>query len=241
MWFRGVSVLSRAVQRTGSGLKMSTIESLLRAFKDPSSPFHLREGEVGPASPDEPPRSGFIQTQPFSTAAGSFEANNENFAAAAEEARSYALSKGHDPDSFYEEKVVWGDMDSFRHVNNTRYVRFLESSRIHWMTRLACEAGGPNAAVDMLAGKGIGLILKSVAVTFKSPVIYPDTLLISHRPTPTDPPSETHFNIDAHIYSYTQRKVVATSDSVMVWYNYDTLSKSSPTEEMKVALARRMR
>lgn len=88
------------------------LQSLLRAFKDPSSPFHLREGEVGPASSDEPPR-GFIQTQPFSTAADSFEANNENFAAA-EEARSYALSKGHDPDSFYEEKVVWGDMDSFR-------------------------------------------------------------------------------------------------------------------------------
>lgn len=126
------------------------------------------------------------------------------------------------------------------------------------MTRLACEAGGPNAAVGMLAGKGIGLILKSIAVTFKSPVTYPDTvciffwqetylsikmiqLLISHRPRPTDPPSETHFNIDAHIYSYAQRKVVATSDSVMVWYNYDTLKKSSPAEEMRVALARRMR
>lgn len=70
---------------------------------------------MGPASPDEPPP---IQTQSFSTmAAGSYtNPAEETFAVAAGEARAYALSQGHDPDSFFEQKVVWGDLDSFRCV-----------------------------------------------------------------------------------------------------------------------------
>jgi len=125
------------------------------------------------------------------------------------------------------------------------------------MASLAQEAGGQEAARNLLTGKGIGLILKSISVDFKRPVVYPDTvcsrfsslmtlpvkyfqLFISHRPRPTDPPSETHFNNDAIIYSYAQRKVVATSESVLVWYDYDKLQKAAPKEAFKEALVRRM-
>ncbi|KIJ55477.1 hypothetical protein M422DRAFT_24049 [Sphaerobolus stellatus SS14] len=220
-------------------LSGSTPESLLQAFRNPSSPFYLREGEVGPASPDEPPRQT-AQAQSFATVAGAFTSDNVSFAEAAEEARAYASNQGHDPDSFFEQKVVWGDLDSFQHLNNVRYVRFLESGRIQWMAKLAEEVGGPEASAKLLTGKGIGLILKSISIDFKQPVVYPDTLLISHRPRPTDPPSDTHFNNDAIIYSYAQGKVVATSESVLVWYDYDALKKSPPSEAMKAALARRM-
>ena len=68
---------------------------------------------MGPASPDEPPRQTH-HVQSFSTAATSFAPNNASFKGAAEEARTHALSQGHDPDSFYEQEIVWGDMDSFR-------------------------------------------------------------------------------------------------------------------------------
>jgi acyl dehydratase len=44
------------------------------------------------------------------------------------------------------------------------------------MMHLAEAAGGPNAAADMVSGRGIGLILKSIAVNFKRPVLYPDTV-----------------------------------------------------------------
>ncbi len=30
----------------------------------------------------------------------------------------------------YEQKVAWGDMDAFGHVNNVQYYRYIESSRI---------------------------------------------------------------------------------------------------------------
>ncbi|KAF8579941.1 hypothetical protein K439DRAFT_1663032 [Ramaria rubella] len=239
-------------------------QALQRAFRDPESPFHLREGEVGPASPDELPRTS-APTRNFSTVASTFTSVESDFTEAAAEAHAHALSQGHDPDSFFEEKVVWGDLDSFHPYLSTYMVshmpdtlitrdmvslpfiavpyeclRFLESSRMNWVSCLAHEAGGPTAAADMVSGRGIGLILKSISVDFKRPVVYPDTLLISHRPRRADPPSPTHFNNNALIYSYAQRAVVATSESVLVWYDYDKLQKSPPPEPVRKALERRM-
>lgn len=42
------------------------------------------------------------------------------------------------------------------------------------MSHLAKAAGGPSAVADMISGRGIGLILKSITVDFKRPVLYPD-------------------------------------------------------------------
>lgn len=33
----------------------------------------------------------------------------------------------------YDQKVAWGDMDAFGHVNNVQYYRYIESSRILYM------------------------------------------------------------------------------------------------------------
>ncbi|KAF8517940.1 Thioesterase/thiol ester dehydrase-isomerase [Hysterangium stoloniferum] len=220
-------------------LSGSSVESLMQAFRDPSSPFHLREGETGPASPDELPKST-IQSHTFSTVSTGYAPVETDLEEVSVEAREYALSEGYDPDSFLEQKIVWGDMDSFRHVNNVRYVRFVESSRIQWLTRLGEEVGGPAAAADLISGRGVGIILKSVKVDFKRPVTYPDTLLISHRARPTEPNSSTQFNHDGMIYSYAQRKVVATSESVLVWYDYDALKRATPSDVLQKALERRM-
>lgn len=93
-------------------------QSLRRAFLDPTSPFHLREGEVGPASPNELPRTETYPdtTQSLSTVVTTSTFNKSDFAEAAAAARAHALSEGHDADSFFEEQVVWGDLDSFRCV-----------------------------------------------------------------------------------------------------------------------------
>ena len=29
--------------------------------------------------------------------------------------------------------VRWGDMDSFKHVNNAQYLRYLEEARVQWL------------------------------------------------------------------------------------------------------------
>lgn len=65
-------------------------------------------------------------------------------------------------------------------------------------------------------------------------------LLISHRPRHTNPPSPTHFRNDALIYSYAQRTIVATSESVLVWYDYETLKKTPPSEILRNTLEARI-
>lgn len=49
-------------------------------------------------------------------------------------------------------------------------------ARIQWMASLGEELGGPAKAQAMIKGQGISLILKSIEVQFRRPVIYPDTV-----------------------------------------------------------------
>ncbi|TFK78370.1 Thioesterase/thiol ester dehydrase-isomerase [Polyporus arcularius HHB13444] len=227
---RGIlGAASRAVHRNSPlGLRHSSVSALLDRFRDPTSPFHLPPGTVGPDSPDPPAED----------------------LSPADEGRAKLLELGYDPDSFWEQPIVWGDHDSFQHVNNVRYIRFFESGRIHWMRALGHELGGPEKAEAMIKGKGVSLILKSLSVDFKRPVVYPDTLLVAHKPhrgsasrvgsDVSARQAKTHFHVMGAIWSYAQRRIVTESDSVLVWYDYDRLTKCDPGEAAVAMIERRM-
>lgn len=126
---------------------------------------------------------------------------------------------------------------------------------------LGQELGGESKAADMVKGRGVSLILKSVSLNYMRPVTFPDTLLIAHKPIQgsTANPShslnggsksvgeatarrpKTHFHMKAVAWSYAQRRIVTESDSVLVWYDYDRLAKCSPGEDMLRVLDGRMR
>ncbi|KAL5513109.1 hypothetical protein ACEPAH_3507 [Sanghuangporus vaninii] len=220
-----------------SSARTSTVEQLQAAFRDKSSPFYLEPGTQGPASPGE----GFVIPEQVYTLHGSREFHADaaavDYERSAEQGRKKLTDSGFDPESFYEQRVVWGDQDPFRHVNNVRYLRYLESARMHWMLSLGRELGGEQRARDMLAGKGISLILAEISIKFRRPITYPDTLLIAHR---VHDPHSTHFGCAAEIWSYAQNTVVATSDSKLVWYDYDQLKKCDPGPEIHALLARRI-
>lgn len=67
------------------------------------SPFYLAPGEKGPESPDP------IHPLPSVTEKVGYEP-------AAAEAREELGRMGYDPTTFYEQRVVWGDHDSFQYV-----------------------------------------------------------------------------------------------------------------------------
>lgn len=46
------------------------------------------------------------------------------------------------------------------------------------MISLGEELDGPQKGQDMMKGRGVSLILKSIAVQFRRPVTYPDTVSI---------------------------------------------------------------
>ncbi|KAG9313186.1 P-loop containing nucleoside triphosphate hydrolase protein [Chiua virens] len=205
----------------------SSIKSLQDAFRDPSSPFHIPPGSTGPASPDELPNELQGPTANLSSAASSDSQNDQPDPAV--QARAKLISLGYDASSLWEQSIVWGHHDAFRHVNNAHYLRFFESGRMHWVIKLGNLLGGNERAQAMLAGQGVSLILKSINVNFRRPVTFPDTLLIGHKAIVSS--SRTHFTLAATAYSYAQQAVVSDSEGVIVWYDYDSLKKCDPGDD----------
>ncbi|EGN97007.1 hypothetical protein SERLA73DRAFT_185281 [Serpula lacrymans var. lacrymans S7.3] len=219
----------------------SSIESLQAAFRDPSSPFHIPPGTQGPASPDP-----LFEANPILDSVPEL--------APREEATQKLLALGYDPSSLWEQSIVWGHHDAFQHVNNAQYVRFFESGRMEWIMSIGNDLGGPTKVQAMLKAQGISFILKSISVNFRRPVTYPDTLLIAHKPHLLDsetlatskpkrgpPLSHTQFNLHGIAYSYSQRAIVADSDAVIVWYDYDKLKRCDPGEVARNVIWNRMK
>jgi acyl-CoA thioester hydrolase len=48
--------------------------------------------------------------------------------------------------------VRWGDMDSYRHINNTVYFRYMEQARIEWITSLGFSCTAEKEAMIMVNG-----------------------------------------------------------------------------------------
>ncbi|HEU5331812.1 MAG TPA: thioesterase family protein [Actinocrinis sp.] len=58
----------------------------------------------------------------------------------------------------------WADMDSFGHVNNVVYLRYLEQARVDWMFITAKEAG-----VEEFS---LGTVVARHAIDYKRPLVY---------------------------------------------------------------------
>lgn len=108
------------------------------------------------------------------------------------------------------------------------------------MRAVGNELGGPAKADAMIKGHGISLILKSLSINWKYPVVFPDTLLVAHRPHIGARESKTHFGVRGAMWSYAQRRIVTECDSVLVWYDYDKLAKCDPGDVAAAAIQRRM-
>ena len=69
--------------------------------------------------------------------------------------------------------VVWGEMDSYRHVNNVVYFRYFESARLEYFRRLGW--------FEYERETGVGPILAATQARFRKPLTYPDTILVGAR------------------------------------------------------------
>src|ERR1700730_4862817 len=72
-----------------------------------------------------------------------------------------------------ENPVVWGEMDSYRHVNNTVYFRYFENARLEYFRRLGW--------FEYERDTGVGPILAATQARFRKPLAYPDTVSITTR------------------------------------------------------------
>lgn len=105
--------------------------------------------------------------------------------------------------------VIWGDMDSFQHLNNVIYFRYFESARIQYF-----EAVG---LMDIVEQLGVGPILGSTSCRYRTPLTYPDTVYVGAKITEMH---EKRFTMEYLIVSEQHPETVAEGSGVVICYNY---------------------
>lgn len=103
----------------------------------------------------------------------------------------------------------WGDADTFGHLNNAKYVTFLETGRIDYFTRL----------LDLRFEQSIeqGIILADLNITFLQQVHHPAELEIGSCISRL---GNSSLDMDASIFIKNKDAPVATSKAILVWFNY---------------------
>lgn len=118
--------------------------------------------------------------------------------------------------------VVWGDMDSYQHVNNVVYFRYFENGRLEYFRRIGW--------FEIEEATGIGPILASTQARFRRPLTYPDTIHIGTRLLEM---KEDRFTIEHRIVSDALNDVATEGQGMLVSFHYATSKKMPLPEELK--------
>lgn len=118
--------------------------------------------------------------------------------------------------------VAWGEMDSFRHVNNIVYFRYFESARMAYFDRLDIW--------NYMNETGVGPILASTQCKFRMPLTYPDTVSVGTKITEVE---GDRFVMRYMVVSHLHGKVAAEGEGVIVSYDYRELRKAPLPDEIK--------
>lgn len=124
-----------------------------------------------------------------------------------------------------EVRVAWGDMDAYRHVNNTMYLRWFESARISYFERVAIVSEGGYDTV--------GPILARATIDFRRPVTYPDAVTVEATVARI---GNTSFEMRYRATSVAHKAIVAEGDSIIVMMDYRTGQKVPVSPELRARI-----
>ncbi len=125
-----------------------------------------------------------------------------------------------------EQAVAWGEMDSYRHVNNVVYFRYFENARLEYFRRLDWFA--------FEAETGIGPILAATQARFRRPLTYPDRIAVAVRVSAT---ATDRFTMDYRLVSHQLADVAAEGHGTVVSYDYRAGKKAHLPEEIRRRIA----
>jgi acyl-CoA thioester hydrolase len=117
--------------------------------------------------------------------------------------------------------VMWGEMDSFQHVNNIVYFRYFESARIEYFIQIK--------ALDYMEKKSIGPILAETQCKFKRPLKYPESIKVGAK---VDQILEDRFWMKYAVFSKSNEKVAAEGTGLIVYYDYKEGKKEKIPESI---------
>jgi acyl-CoA thioester hydrolase len=118
--------------------------------------------------------------------------------------------------------IVWGDMDSYRHVNNVVYFRYFENARLEYFKQMGW--------FEYEEKTGIGPILAATSARFRRALTYPDDIAIAARVVDVQ---EDRFSLEHVIVSAAQQQVVTYGTGLIVAYDYGKGSKAALPEELR--------
>jgi len=123
--------------------------------------------------------------------------------------------------------VVWGEMDSYRHVNNVVYFRYFENARLEYFRRLGW--------FEFERDTGIGPILAATQARFRKPLTYPDTISVGARVPAV---AEDRFTMEHVLVSHSLAAVAAEGQGTVVSFHYAEGRKVPLPAELRQRIAR---
>lgn len=118
----------------------------------------------------------------------------------------------------YEQKVAWGDMDAFGHVNNVMYYRYVESARIAYFDALN------------IFSYDVNTVIASSQCKYLKPVFYPDTLHIGIR---VEELRNSAMRMSYTLFSEKHNDVVAIAEAVVVFVDKVEMKKTQMPKEIR--------
>jgi acyl-CoA thioester hydrolase len=122
--------------------------------------------------------------------------------------------------------VVWGEMDSYRHVNNVVYFRYFESARLEYFRRLDWFVYEQQT--------GIGPILAATQARFRKALSYPDTVWVGARISEI---SDDRFTMEYLLVSQRFGAIATEGQGKVVAFNYREGKKVPIPEELRRRIA----
>lgn len=125
-----------------------------------------------------------------------------------------------------EQAVAWGDMDSYRHVNNVVYFRYFENARLEYIRQLDW--------FEYERQTGIGPILAAIQARFRKPLTYPDTIWITARVSAV---GEDRFTVEHRVISQRLGAVTTEGQGTVVAFRYSDGCKVAIPDELRRRIA----
>ena len=121
--------------------------------------------------------------------------------------------------------VLWGDQDSFGHVNNLRYLSWAETARVEYLKKIGMWVPLPP--------NGVGPILVAISCNYKRPVNYPDTVQVGARVTGV---GNSSIRMAHRIVSKALDMVTAEVDSTIVVLDYSRMKSVAVPDAVRKSI-----
>jgi acyl-CoA thioester hydrolase len=122
-------------------------------------------------------------------------------------------------------EVRYGDLDPQGHVNNAKFLTYMEQARVFYLKQLKLWEGG--SFLD------IGIILADVQITFRKAIQFGDPIRIGVRVSKVGIKSMTS---EYCIEDVRDESIFATGSSVLVAYDYHNRRSVPIPEEWRKAI-----